>query len=180
VFDKRAQSRPSQTKNLNIKAAIEVSALNAIGEVKDTDVETLDRDIERLNRSLELTDKLSEIDVAEFLMDDFTAVAELKKKKSATQKLDLKGLLGKNDDQKGKYDLNRIDEENSPVSSQAHKQRPSRIGKGSKLEKKKSSNSRTKNDEDKRKSGNKRTDAALGEDLDGRINYGLDARSDLF
>ena len=79
VFDKRAQSRPSQTKNHNIKAAIEVSALNAIGDVKDTDFEGLDRDIERLNRSLELTDKLSEIDVQEFLADDFGALGDSRK-----------------------------------------------------------------------------------------------------
>jgi len=76
--------------------AIEVSAFNAIGEIKETDVENLDRGIERLNQSLELTDKLSEIDVAEFLMDDFAAIAEVKK--SATQKLNLKGLFGTNDD----------------------------------------------------------------------------------
>ena len=93
VFDKK---RHSQTKNLKMNQAIELSALNAIGEVKETDVETLDRDIERLNKSLELTDKLSEIDVAEFLMDDFAAIAEVKK--SATQKLNLKGLFGTNDE----------------------------------------------------------------------------------
>jgi len=80
--------------------AIEVSAFNAIGEIKETDVENLDRGIERLNQSLELTDKLSEIDVAEFLMDDFAAIAEVKK--SATQKLNLKGLFGTNDDSRRK------------------------------------------------------------------------------
>jgi len=93
VFDKKRHSQPT---NLKMNQAIEVSALNAIGEIKETDVENLDRDIERLNKSLELTDKLSEIDVAEFLMDDFAAIAEVKR--SATQKLDLKGLLGTNED----------------------------------------------------------------------------------
>lgn len=56
-----------------------MSALNAIGDVKDTDFEGLDRDIERLNRSLELTDKLSEIDVQEFLADDFGALGDSRK-----------------------------------------------------------------------------------------------------
>lgn len=76
VFDKKRQS---QTQNLKMNQAIELSALNAIGEINDADVETLDRDIDRLNKSLELTDKLSEIDVAEFLMDDFAALASVKK-----------------------------------------------------------------------------------------------------
>ena len=63
-------------------------------------MENLDRDIERLNKSLELTDKLSEIDVAEFLMDDFAAIAEVKY--AATQKLNLKGLFGTNDNPRSK------------------------------------------------------------------------------
>lgn len=115
VFDKKSQTIPTQTKNMNIKAAIEVSALTAIGEVKENDAETLDRDIERLNRSLELTDKLSEIDVAEFLMDDIAAIENVKK--AATQKLNLKGLLSGNEGGIGMNDLNRIDEENSVSSS---------------------------------------------------------------
>ena len=53
-----------------------------------------------MNKSLELTDKLSEIDVAEFLMDDFAAIAEVKK--SATQKLNLKGLFGTNEQPRGR------------------------------------------------------------------------------
>ena len=117
VFD--TKKKHVQTKNLKMNAAIEVSALNAIGEVKETDIETLDRDIERLNKSLELTDKLSEIDVAEFLLDDFAVVAEVKK--SATQKLNLKGLFGNNEPVNGKLELNRIDEENSPASASAQK-----------------------------------------------------------
>ena len=51
-------------------------------------------------------------------MDDLTAIADIKKAKAATQKINLKGLFAHNDDPNANHGLNQIDEENSPVSSQ--------------------------------------------------------------
>lgn len=64
---------------------IEVSALNPIGKITQSDFENLDKEIDKLNDSIELSEELSQIDVADFLMDDFTQEIKIAQQNQKTK-----------------------------------------------------------------------------------------------